>query len=69
MGIVPLLADGFDVAPIVSGVSAGLTDLSVSNISTLVAGGLAIAVPLFLTWWGIRYIVRKASGALKKGRL
>lgn len=58
-----------DLAPIVSGMQTGLADLTPANIMTVVGGGLALVVPLFLTWFGIRWIRKRAAAALTRGSL
>lgn len=63
------IAGAVDLAPIVSGMTTGLADLTPANIMTIVSGGLAITVPLFLVWFGIRWIRNRASKALTKGKL
>lgn len=39
-----------------------------SDIVTLMATGIAVALPLILTWFAIRYIYRKFVNAVKGGR-
>ncbi len=65
----PVVAAAVDLAPIVSGMQSGLADLTPANIMSVVSGGLVIVVPLFLTWFGIRWIRRRAAAALTKGSL
>lgn len=57
-----------DLSPVVSGMTSALGDLSATNILTVVAGALAITVPLIAAWFGIRWISRKVMGAFKKGK-
>lgn len=56
--------DGF-----ISSVTGGLADFSTANLGKVLVAGLGIAGGLALCWFGYRWIVRKLSGAMKKGRL
>lgn len=50
-------------------ITGALTDFSIANLSAVLVAGIGIAGGLVLAWFGYRFVVRKASGALKKGRL
>lgn len=58
-----------DVQAIVTGITSNLEIFSTDNLLVFLGAGVAIAGGLVLTWFGYRYISRKAMGALKKGRL
>lgn len=61
------MTDANAITSIVNSMKTSLADFSVANVVEAIAGGLAIAVPLVLVWFGFRWIYRKAKGALKKG--
>lgn len=58
-----------DQATFLDSITGALTDFSIANLSGVLVAGLGIAGGLVLAWFGYRFVVRKASGALKKGRL
>lgn len=43
--------------------------LTVTNLLIFIGAALSFGVVFFLFWWGYRFIVRKASGAIKKGKI
>ena len=55
------------ISTVIEGVKTALADFSISNVLSVITGGLAIAVPLVLAWFAFRWIYKKAKGALKKG--
>lgn len=63
----PILADATAIETAVSAIKTALADLSTANLTTVIVGGLAVAVPLVLVWFGFRFIYKKAKGALKRG--
>ena len=63
----PILADATAIDTAVTAIKTALADLSTANLTTVIVGGLAIAVPLVLVWFGFRFIYKKAKGALKRG--
>lgn len=52
-----------------SQISTSLVDFNPANVLIIVGAALLMAAPLVLVWFAIRYIIRKVSGALKKGRV
>ncbi len=58
-----------DVSEIVTSVTGMFSDFSVSNLLVFLGAGVGIAAGLVLAWFGFKYLVRKLSGALKKGKL
>ena len=50
-------------------ITGALKDFSIANLSGVLVAGIGIAGGLVLAWFGYRFVVRKASGALKKGKL
>lgn len=58
-----------DISAWNSQITTMFSDYNPFNVLTIVGAGIAIAVPLVLVWFAIRFIIRKVSGALKKGRV
>lgn len=50
-------------------IKGGLADFSTGNLAKVMLVGLGFAVPLFLCWFGYRFVKRKATGAIQSGRL
>lgn len=55
-----------DFKPIIDALTA---QLSVANIVTIVAGGLAAAVVLYFGWFAIRKLISIVRSAFSKGRI
>lgn len=60
--------EGTELSTFITSVTGSLSDFSVTNLGTVLVAGITIAIPLVLGWFAYRFIVRKASGALKRGR-
>lgn len=58
-----------DLDTFLSTIKGGLADLSVSNLGKVLVAALGVTVILFLCWFGYRWVVRKVSGGIKKGKL
>lgn len=59
----------FDVSTAITGVTSNITGvINTSNLVTIIGAGLAIAVPLVVTWFAFRFVYNKAKGALKRGK-
>lgn len=52
-----------------STITGALTDFSTSTLGTILVSALGITVGLAIAWFGYRFVVRKVSGALKKGKI
>lgn len=52
-----------------SAIVGGLADFSVANMGSVILAAVGIAAPLVIAWFAWRFISRKASGALRKGKL
>ena len=55
-----------DFKPIIDALTA---QLSVANIETIVAGGLAAAVVLYFGWFAIRKLISIVRSAFSKGKI
>lgn len=62
-----LTAEG--LSGFLSSITGALTDFSTANLGTILVSGIGVAGGLVIAWFGYRFVVRKVSGALKKGRL
>lgn len=53
----------------ISSITGALSDFSTTNLSTILVAALGITAGLAVAWFAYRWIVRKVSGALKRGRV
>ena len=58
-----------DLDTFITTIKGALADLTSSNLAKVLVAGLGISAGLFLAWFGYRWVVRKVSGGIKKGRL
>lgn len=58
-----------DLSAFTEQITGGLADFSVTNLGTILLAGIGVAVGLVIAWFAYKFITRKVSGALKKGRL
>lgn len=63
------VAPTVNVSEITTSISGMLGDFSVSNLLIFIGAGIALAAGLVLTWFGVRYLVRKLMGAIRKGSM
>ena len=52
-----------------SSITGALTEFTTGNLATILVSALGITVGLALAWFAYRFIVRKVSGAMKKGKI
>ncbi len=64
-----MAVEASEVDTFISTVTSGLADFTTANLGKVLVAGLGISAGLALAWFGYRWIVRKLSGALKKGRI
>ncbi len=50
-------------------ITGALTDFSTTNLGAILVAALGITAGLAIAWFAYRFIVRKVSGALKKGKM
>lgn len=62
-------ATSSDLDTFLTTIKGGLADLTSANLAKILIAALAVTVGLFLAWFGYRWVVRKVSGGIKKGRL
>lgn len=53
----------------ITSITGALADFSTTNLSSVLVAALGITVTLALAWFAYRFVTRKVSGAMKKGRL
>ena len=62
-------ATGSDLDTFLTTIKGGLADLTSTNLAKILIAALAVTVGLFLAWFGYRWVVKKVSGGIKKGKL
>ena len=50
-------------------IRGGLADFTSGNLATVLLAALGITAGLAIAWFAYRFIVRKVSGAMKKGKM
>lgn len=58
-----------DLDTFLTTIKGGLADLTTANLGKILIAALGVTVTLFLAWFGYRWVVRKVSGGIKKGKL
>ena len=58
-----------DLSSFITTVTGALADFTTSNLGTILIAALGITAGLAIAWFAYRFIVRKVSGAMKKGKL
>ena len=53
----------------ITSITGALSDFSTTNLSTILVAALGITAGLAVAWFAYRWITRKVSGALKRGRV
>lgn len=53
----------------ISSITGALTDFTTTNLASILVAALGITVSLAIAWFAYRFIVRKVSGAMKKGKI
>lgn len=61
--------EGNSLSTFVTSITGALTDFSTANLGTVLVAALGITVTLAIAWFAYRFIVRKVSGAMKKGKI
>lgn len=64
-----VIAEVTTLSTFVDAIKAALTDFTTANLSTVLVAGVGVAASLVVAWFAYRFIIRKVSGAMKKGRL
>lgn len=53
----------------ISSITGALTEFTTANLGTILVAALGITAGLAIAWFAYRFIIRKVSGAMKKGKL
>lgn len=53
----------------ITSITGALSDFTTANLSTILVAALGITAGLAVAWFAYRFIVRKVSGAMKKGKI
>lgn len=58
-----------DVSNVTTTIQGAFSDFSVANLLIVLTAGITAAGALFLCWFGYRWLKRRITSALTKGRL
>lgn len=61
--------EGSTVSTFISSITGALSDFTTENLSVILVAALGLTAGLAIAWFAYRFIVRKVSGAMKKGKL
>lgn len=53
----------------ITSITGALGDFTTANLGTILVAALGITAGIAIAWFAYRFIVRKVSGAMKKGKL
>ena len=57
------------ISTFISSITGALADFTTGNLSTILIAALGITGGLAIAWFAYKFIVRKVSGAMKKGKM
>lgn len=60
---------GAGLSTFITSITGALADFSTTTLGTVLVSALGITAGLAIAWFAYRFIVRKVSGALKKGKI
>lgn len=58
-----------DTSTFISTITGALKDFTTGNLGTILVAALGLTAGLAIAWFAYRFIVRKVSGAMKKGKM
>lgn len=61
--------EGNALSTFITSITGALTEFSTTNLGSVLVAALGITVTLAIAWFAYRFIVRKVSGAMKKGKI
>lgn len=61
--------EGNALSTFITSVTGALSDFTTANLSTILVAALGITAGLAVAWFAYRFITRKVSAAMKKGRI
>lgn len=53
----------------ITSITGALSEFTTTNLGTVLVAALGITAALAIAWFAYRFIVRKVSGAMKKGKM
>lgn len=69
MDIITLEAGASGLSSFITSITGALADFTTSNLGTILIAALGITGGLAIAWFAYKFIVRKVSGAMKKGKM
>lgn len=60
---------GTGLSTFITTITGALSEFTTSTLGTVLVAALGITAGLAIAWFAYRFIVRKVSGALKKGKI
>lgn len=60
---------GSGLSAFITSLTGALSEFTSTNLATIIVAALGITVGLVLAWFAYRFISRKVSGAMKRGKL
>ena len=61
--------EGTELSNFLQTITGALGDFTTTNLGTILVATLGLTAVLAICWFGYRFIVRKVSGAMKKGKI
>ena len=63
------LAVSEGLSTFITSITGALADFTTSNLGSILIAALGTTASLAIAWFAYHFIVRKVSGAMKKGRM
>ena len=63
------MGEGGALSTFITSITTALADFSTTTLSTILVASLGIVVSLVIAWFAYRFITRKASKALSRGKI
>lgn len=67
--MVTLDATTTGLSTFITSITGALADFTTANLGTILVAALGVTASLAIAWFAYRFIVRKVSGAMKKGKM
>lgn len=61
--------EGNGLSTFITSITGALGEFTTANLGTILVAALGITTGLAIGWFAYRFIVRKVSGAMKKGKI
>lgn len=62
-------AEATGLSTFITSITGALGEFTTANLGTILVAALGITTGLAIGWFAYRFIVRKVSGAMKKGKI